>query len=974
MKFSEVVAQTLALLQRERRITYRALKREFSLEDDALEDLKAELIEAKRVASDEGGTVLVWVGRGKVASGQRTIEETEPKEEIPSLLTSNSGLQTASPSELPLYPTTAISASLFTEQQQKPLSTPAAESKPLPSLLGREREMQVLYQRWQEVKARRGQGVLITGEPGIGKSRVVRTFTVYALRDGATHLDFRCSPYHQHTPLYPVIEYFRRMLRFAPTDPPQKKLEKLSQWLSTSGFPEGETLPLLAVFLSLPHPTNVPPFSLTAQKQRDQICEILIAWLSHEAEQSPLCCTWTDLHWADPSTVDLLTFFIPQIATTRVLLLLEFRSGFTPPWGPRAYLNQLTIHPLDQVPLQQFVKNLSGSTNLPPETIQQIETTTKGVPLFVKELTKDVVESIAAGCNVPLLLAIPTTLSDCIMARLDRRQAATAVAQIAATIGQEFSLGLLQALHGSTESTVQLGLSELLEADLISQRGIPPHVTYGFKHTLVQDAAYQSLSLDKRQQYHQQLAEMLPGRRPETEESLPEILAHHYTAAGQILQALPYWQQVGEKAVARAAYSEATQVFKQGIALLQHLPATTERTQQEMLFQAMLGNILVVTRGISAPEVGETFSRVYTLCTQCADTDQLFSVLMSLRAHHSARGNAREALTYAEQLMQIAQQEQDPGLLLQAHVTLGMTHYMHGAPTLAHEHCQQALCLYDPTQHLAHALLYGYDPKVLALEFSGLAHWFLGYPDQALQKCQEALAYAREIGHPYTVIAALTFTSWLDILRREEERATDNLAESVGLCTELGVPVFLALGTVLQGRVLAHHENEEEEGLGKIQEALAVAEAIEAHGFRSEILACQAAVYLALDQSEDGMFLVDEAVDFIQQTGEQYYEAELDRLRGELLLAQEGSGLQAEGVRDKTEEAGKCFLRAIEIAQRQEAKSLELRAAVSLARLWQQQGKPQEALQVLSEVYNWFTEGFETKDLQEAKTLLAALS
>jgi class 3 adenylate cyclase len=775
MKFSEVVAQTLTWLQREGRVSYRALKREFELDDEFLEDLKAEIIEAKRLAIDENGKVLVWVGNSSLESkvqslesegqGQAsTVQTLDPRrqtldvaaerrqltvmfcdlvgstalseqldpEELREVVRAyqatctnavqhyaghlaqhlgdgllvyfgypaaheddaqravRTGLEiiaamhrlSPSPSQgegwgegsvvapspdsphpsplskgarelqvrigvhtglvvigeigssekreiLALGETPNIAARLqglaepdtvvlstathrlvvglfecqdLGRQTLKGISTPlsvyrvvreseaqsrfeAAVSRGLTPLVGREDELGLLQRRWTQAKAGEGQVVLLSGEPGIGKSRLGQEFKEQLGQEGTVRLEFRCSPYHQNSALYPVIEHLQRVLGVEREDSAQMKLGKLEQTLSHYQFPQADTLPLLAALLSLPHPEDIPSLTLSPERQKEKTLQALVRWLCEEAERHVVYCAWEDLHWPDPSTLQLLALYLDQVPTARMLVLLTFRPEFMPPWGSRSYLSQLTLGRLGRSQVERIVANVTGGRILPDEVVEQVVAKTDGVPLFVEELTKMVIElGLVRAVNGhyeltrPLsALAIPATLHDSLMARLDRLAEAKAVAQLGATLGREFSYELLQAVSSVDEATLQRGLAQLVDAELVYQRGLPPQAQYIFKHALVQDTAYQSLLKSSRQQLHQQVAQVLKEQFPETVETQPELVAHHYTEAGLIEQAVPYWQQAGERAVDRSAYVEAISHLSKGLELLTTLPETVER-------------------------------------------------------------------------------------------------------------------------------------------------------------------------------------------------------------------------------------------------------------------------------------------------------------------------------------------------------------------------------------------------------------
>jgi predicted ATPase len=687
------------------------------------------------------------------------------------------------------------------------------------------------------------------------------------------------------------------------------------------------------------------------------------------------------VHWADPSTLELLNLLIDQAPTARLYLLLTFRPEFTPPWGTRSHISQLTLSRLGRGQVTQMIDRVSGGKALPTEVIQQIVAKTDGVPLFVEELTKMVVESVGAPSRAPLSsLGIPATLHDALMARLDRLNTAKEIAQLGATLGREFSYELLQAVSPLDEETLQKGLSQLVEAELLYQRGLPPQARYIFKHALVQDAAYQSLLKSKRQQYHQQIAQVLEGRFPETVETQPELLAHHYTEAGLTKQALPYWQQAGQKAIERSANLEAISHLTKGLEVLKTLPDTPERAQQELSLQIALGGPLMATKGYTAPEVERVYTRAQELCRQVGETPQLFQVLYWLFSFYAVRTEYKTARELGEQFLSLAQSVQDPALLLPAHQALGQCLYLLGELIPAREHLEQGIPLYDPQQHRSHAFLYGADPGVVCRTWVALALWLLGYPDQALKRTHEALSLARELSHFYSLAVALGRAAMLHRLRQERQTMQARAEETMTLATEHGFPFFAVQGSILQGWTLAE-QGQTEAGIAQMRQGLAALQIMGAKSTRPYNLALLADAHGQARQAPEGLSVLAEALAMVHENEERWYEAELYRLKGELTLQQfqvSGSQFQVADLQplapDFQTEAEECFLKAIDIARRQQAKSLELRAVMSLSRLWQQQGKKEEARQMLAEIYGWFTEGFDTTDLQEAKTLLETLS
>jgi class 3 adenylate cyclase/predicted ATPase len=1151
--FDEVLAQVVELLQRERRVSYRALKRRFTLDDEYIDDLKDELIEAKQWAADEGGKVLVWIGTSPVPSSRFQVSSSQP----PALSTQHpdAGPQTLDarrsdaerrqltvmfcdlvgstvlstqldPEELREvvrayqetctevirrydgqiaqhlgdgllvyfgYPAAheddaqrAVRAALaivgairesplLNTQLQHPIqvrigihtglvvigeigssdkreilalgetpniaarvqgqaapdevvisavtyhlveglfecedrgcpalkgvATPLtlyrvikegeAQSrfqvvvrKGLTPLVGREHEHGLLCERWERVKDGEGQVVLLSGEPGIGKSRLVEALKDTVMREGAPCLELHCSPYAQNSALYPVIAHVQRILHFQADETPENKLEKLQRTLNRAHFPQADTLPLLAALLSLPQPADCPPLALSPQRQKEKTHEALVAWLREEAKQQAVTYVWEDLHWADPSTLDLLTLFLAQVPTRRLLAVLTFRPEFTPPWGTYSYLSQLTLSRLGRSHVAMMVERVTGGKALPVEVVQQIANKTDGVPLFVEELTKMVMESglvrevdgnyELSGPLPPL--AIPSTLHDSLMARLDRLATVRDIAQVGATIGREFDYALLQAVSPFDENTLQRGLKQLVEAELVYQSGVLPQARYLFKHALVQDAAYQSLLKSRRQQLHQQVAQVLAEQFPETVATQPELVAQHYTAAGLIAQAIPYWQQAGQRASQRGANAEAVSHLTTGLELLKTLPDTPARTRQELSLQLALGGLLTATKGFAAPEVERAYTHARELCEQIGDREQVFTALRGLTLYYSMRLEHKTACALADQMLDIAQEAQDSGLLIEAYHRQGATRLWIGEFLAARTHLEQAIALYDPQRHRTHALRYGADPGVACRLIALQVLWILGYPDQALRRAQEAFTLAQEFSHVNTLGYGLSSMAYIYHARGEWQAAQEWAEACIAFATEVGLPYFVAQNSIKLGSALAaqgHHE----EGITKMRQGLAAQRATGGQGLQQLWLALQVEAYIETGQIEEGWTALEEALTIRPKYGERYWEADLYRLKGALLLAQQdrlnavAQDQRPSGTIAAAAEA--CFQQAIDTARELSAKSFELRAATSLARLWQQQGKRQEAQALLAEIYGWFTEGFDTKDLQEAKVLLQELA
>jgi predicted ATPase len=632
----------------------------------------------------------------------------------------------------------------------------------------------------------------------------------------------------------------------------------------------------------------------------------------------------------------------------------------------------VTVHRLPRPQAVEVIRQVAHGKALPSEVVAQIVAKTDGVPLFVEELTKMVLDSgllqeredhyDLIGPLPPL--AIPATLHDSLMARLDRLATVKALAQLGATLGREFPYALLQAVSPWDEATVQQGLHQLVEAELLYQQGLPPQATYVFKHALIQEAAYQSLLKSTRQQYHQRVAQVLAARFPETAETQPELLAQHYTEAGLSAQAVSYWQRAGQRASGRSAYLEAIAHCTKGLEVLRTLPETPERTQQELDMQITLGPALMALKGRAGPEVEHAYTRAQALGQQGGHTPQLFHVLVGLRTIYSYRGELQTARRLAEQCATLAQSLSDPACLVMAQAQLGMSLFRLGELTAARACFEHALARYDPRQHHFLTSFIGADSGLTCLSHLAQTLFNFGYPEQALQRVSASIALSQQLAHPFSLAQALGFATWLHWFRGELPLTQARAEALITLCTEQGFPYWLAHGTIFRGCVLVERD-QGEEGIAYIQQGIASNRAMGSVLILPAYLALLAEAYGKVEQVEAGLLCVDEALAIMHQSGERWCEAELYRIKGALLLASPA---------EQHAEAQTWLRQAIQTARQQQAKSWELRATLSLSRLWQQQGKRAEAYELLAPIYGWFTEGFDTADLQEAKALLEALA
>ena len=844
----------------------------------------------------------------------------------------------------------------------------------LAPLVGRESETASLLERWSRVKEGMGQTVILSGEAGIGKSRLVQVVQTHVASEGYPVLACRCSPYDQNSAWHPLTASFPHLFQWEWHDTHDVKRKKLEKVLNQYDLPRDEAMPILAALFAFPLPDErYPPLLIAPELRRQRTLEILLAVLSRLSSQHPLLFIVEDVHWIDPSTLALLSLLMDQGPTVAIFTLLTCRPSFQPPWGFRAHLTSLVVDRLSGLQAKALVDQVTGDQTLPAEVVQQIMAKTDGVPLFIEEMTKAVVELArpqvqdgrAIDSEPAPKLAIPTTLQDSLMARLDRLGAAKGIAQAGATIGREFSYALLRAVVRVDEVTLQQQLVQLVQAEIVYQRGLPPQATYVFKHVLIQDAAYQSLLKQTRQHYHQCLVDLLEDQFPDTVSAQPELIAHHATEAGRTLQAIAYWQRAGQGAFDKSAYQEAGEHLKRGLSLVQTLPSGPERTLHELDLHAAVGPVLMITHGVDAPEVEQVYTQAYALCQEIEETPQLFPTLRGLWHFYYVRGPAQTAHELAERLLALAQTHQDPALLQEAHMALGLALYHEVTLTPALKHLEQGLTFCDPTtRHAIYGVLH---PEIVCLLMSGIVLWYLGYPDQARTRVHEGLDVAQQLAYPHYQVWGLHMGAVFYQLYRDTQ-AVGELAEvTVAQATEQGIQLGLTEGRFLRQWVLAQ-ENVHQEEIDIMRQALT---AFRRHGniagfVRYLVLLAEIQGYWG--QIEDGLAEIVEAEAFMGHTGEYIYAAELFRIKGELLQQ------AIDGGRQTTEMPEACFLHALEVARRQQAKLLELRAAMSLSRLWHRQGKRHAAHQLLAETYGWFTEGFDTVDLQEAKALLDELA
>ena len=837
-------------------------------------------------------------------------------------------------------------------------------------LVGREEEIELLLRRWSQAKAGEGCVVLISGEAGIGKSRIAQTVLERLAAEPHTRLRYFCSPHHQDSALYPVIAQLERAAGFRREDAAGERLDKLEALLAQATNDVSEVAPLFADLLSIPSGERYPALNLTPRKRKEKTLAAFVAQAEGLARRQPLLMMFEDMHWSDPTTRELIDLLIERVSSLRMLVIITFRPEFSPSWVGRPQVSLVTLSRLPPRLRAEMINLVIGGKVLPREITEQIIDRTDGVPLFIEELTKAVIESgivteaddhyVVAGQVGPL--AIPTTLHASLLARLDRLAPTREVAQIGAALGRSFSHELISAVAQMPQQKLDDALEQLVSAELVFRRGTPPDAEYTFKHALVQDAAYSTLLRGRRQQLHARVATILEVQFAEIAAGQPQLMAQHCAEAGLTEKAVGHWLKAGQQAVARSAMTEAVAQLQKGLDLLPQLPDTPSRQLQELDLQVVLGPALTATKGYSAPEVGETLARARAVAEQLDRPDYLIGLLYGQFWYHAVRSEHHLANSVAQQMEQMGETRNDRATLLLGHYLRAVFYFWVGEFVACLDLFEQCDGLGEKARRANYATFAAEDPytAVLALRALTLAH--LGPLDQAQCCVTEALSEVRRLNHAYTLAFVLGLASWMQWLSGSYLVARQYAEEQLAVSNAQGFPLWAGWGMVHRGWSSTAC-GQAEEGRSLLMQGLSV---IRATGELSSVpwlLILLAEAHAKLGQSAEALNSLAEAAQLIERTDERCAEAELHRLRGDLL--------NATGDRGAAEEN---YQRALGVARRQSARTFELRAATSLAQLWRDQGKCREARDLLAPVYNWFTEGFDTPVLQEAKTLLEMLT
>lgn len=833
----------------------------------------------------------------------------------------------------------------------------------LTPLVGREQELNLLLDRWEQAKGGQGQIVLLSGEPGIGKSRLVHELKERVETEYPIWLECRCSAYHQNSALYPVKDLLQRVLHFETRDTREQKLEKLERYLMRYPRFLPEIMPLICSLLSLSDQN--PPLTEAYQKQKT--LDALLNALLEAAAQQPLLLVVEDLHWIDPSTMEFLSQLSSQMPRAHILVVLTFRQYFLPPWDSRSFITHLPIARLTTPQIEEMIGSLAEEKAMPAEIMQQLVIQSAGNPLFLQELIDvvkktDLLNGGTEDVGRTTRLPVPSVLHGLLFARVEMLPlAAKKLAQLCAAIGSSFSFELVNLILEQEESILREDLGLLVDMELLDRQGLS---TYTFRHDLIQETTYQSMTKRLRKSHHERIVLALEEGFPYLVETQPEIVAHHYSEASLFDSAIKYWQLAAQRAQAHSAHMEAIVHLNQGLELIKKLPNTPNHIEQEFMLQTTLGVSLMSIKGYAAPEVEKAYGRARDLSRRVKDTPEFFTVMSGLCVFYLVRSQLKTALELGEQCLELANSVRDDALLIQAHGIIGSTLFRIGEFRRARGHLLDAANLYDASIHGSLAFVYGQDPKVSSLCDLSWDLWMLGYPDQALKSSREALTLAGELSHPFTQAFALFFAMVVHHCRIEIQATKEKAQALFELSGEQDFRLWKALAKIFLGWAMTK-QGEKNEGVNLIRQGLSEQRATGAVTGMAQGLALLAQACGEIGRSGEGLIFVEQASKLVIDNGEHQWEAEIIRIKGELLR----SHSPANQMKSET-----CFRESIRIARRQGAKSLELRAMTSLSRLWDEQGtKLFEARDGLSKIYGWFTEGIDTADLRQAKELIEVL-
>ena len=843
-------------------------------------------------------------------------------------------------------------------------------------IVGRDNEIRRLRDLWEDARQGSSHIVLLSGQPGVGKSRTLQALMAHVAADTDAWLNVhQCSPYHKGTAFYPLVEVIRHVVLHLKDDVSSiERISRLEGFLLQYGLVLNEMVPLFANLLSLSLEGTVyqpTPFSVEQQKQK-LIGAFIHIYLERSREQN-LLLVFEDIQWMDPSSLEMITQLINQPPALNILTVLSFRQEFIPPWHIQPHITPLPLSNLPAVAVKEIIVKTAGNKQLPNEVVEQIIQKTDGIPLFVEELTKMVLGSGMLQelddhfeLNGPVSsLSIPSTLHDSLVARLDTMSHTKELAQLGAAIGREFSHELISAASYMPERVTGECLNELVEAELLIQQGVPPKATFKFRHALICDVAYQSLVRSQRQRFHRRIAESLVQKLPEVAQDHPEVVAYHFEKAGLFHDAVVYWTRAGDRINQHLAYNETLNYIQRGLNLLKEIEKDEDRSKLELQLLSIQAPVLIITEGFSSSVAYQASCRMKELAEQQKDDISLFHALRGVITHELFVGKAKVALHYAQEALTIAQSLQVNEILIEAYRLVGRTSVYVGKLTLSLESFDKSISLYKSGDGDTISRLIGSDPEVFNMIQSSHVLWYMGFPDQALGRAMEALEKADEIQRPYSRALCQFINSIVSYCCGHVQDTIDQAQSCIALSKEYGISMFGSEARVFLGAAMIEN-GEIEEGFQLMQESIEMRikdkllTGVHLH-LSTLIASC-----LKTGRIVDGLQAVDRAFALTGQSDDQLFLSEIYRLKGELLLAKNGEA--------SILEVEEYLSKSIQIARKQKARSLELRSVMSMANALRSQGRTAEGLKLVSRVYGWFKEGFETRDLMEAKRMIDELS